>query len=457
MNKVDKMFANIPVSVLPGFELDMFKSERMAMLKSTEAASGTDSKKSSPILHIENNVGIISVSGKLVDSDSPSNRFFNLISYNQVKAAAIEAVEKGVGSILYIYKSPGGVVSGMKGFADFNASLKLPTISFTSSTMASAALFCGLSSDSIYCDSMAEVGSVGVIMSVVNYKNMLDKDGITVDILRSGTHKSAGNPYEKLVKKNKEYLLGQVNYLAEQFYSYVADRRGISVDSMGDIKTGKTFIGEQAFKAGLVDKILTFDEVFQLSVQKAEKFLDRNKYIGNNYRINKANEDTMKKYGLKKLGELLADSNVDLNDVDVAGSVADAVSKLEAAESDLASTKEKFDESQVALAAAETKITTLEASVKALEEDAEDTENSAASLVEAVSEQISKMRSALSLSEVDMSKWKAEAVAEEYKTVLKAYKKAFVAGGVVPPADSGNSTKAVDIDFSEGLETLGIN
>src|SRR5690606_26803722 len=73
-----------------------------------------DDKPDSEILQIEGSVGIISIKGTLVNSDSLFNKYFGLISYNSIRTALIEAATRAdVQTILLDIDSPGGAVNGV--------------------------------------------------------------------------------------------------------------------------------------------------------------------------------------------------------------------------------------------------------------------------------------------------------------------------------------------------------
>jgi ClpP class serine protease len=259
------------LAIMKGYDGDFFQAHDDVL---AYEASGNDAPESC-LLTVYENVGIISASGMLTNRDSEYNRWAGLVSYNELKQAALEAIEEyGVKSLVYDWNSPGGHVSGMRGHSDFVRSLDIPTFSHSSSTTASAALFQAISTDTFHIDDLTTVGSVGVVRIVASRARMLKEAGYDVKVIKSGAKKMAGNEYEPLSKENETYIQAQVMYMANKFYDFVSEMRGLQLTGLSEIKSGRTFIGEQAVSIGLVDGIADFNQVMAAAMVAAQKVLD---------------------------------------------------------------------------------------------------------------------------------------------------------------------------------------
>ena len=267
------------LAIARGFEEKFYAAEAMQMAKLAElAAAGNDLEEDdlSPILQIQDGVGVVEVRGMLTNVNSWYNQYIGMVAYDEIRKATIQAVDSGVGAMLYLYASPGGRVAGMHGCAELISSLTIPTMTFAEEYMASAALFLGIQADQVFAGDFSEVGSVGVIQTSMDYSEQMKKNGISAKRYRSGDLKQAGNPMFKLSAKEDKYLAEQVMLYAEKFYNIVSAARGIPrpmLDSL-DITSGRTFIGEQAKTVGLVDGILTFDASFLKIAGLAQKNID---------------------------------------------------------------------------------------------------------------------------------------------------------------------------------------
>ena len=259
------------LAILKGYDGDFFKAHDNVVAYETSEKEPPESD----ILTVHENVGIISARGMLTNRDSYYNKWAGLVSYNELKAAALEGIEEfNVKSLVYDWDSPGGHVAGMRGHSDFIKSLDIPTFSHTSATAASAALFQAISTDTFHIDDLATVGSVGVVRIVASRARALKEAGYDVKVIKSGPKKMAGNEYETLSKDNEKYIQSQVMYMANKFYAFVSAQRGMRLTGLNEIKTGRTFIGEQAVENGLVDGIADFNNVMAAAMVAAQKYID---------------------------------------------------------------------------------------------------------------------------------------------------------------------------------------
>ncbi len=429
------------LAILEGHEEAFFEAE----LKAASQDVATEAPESD-LLQIVEGVGVISIKGRLTNTNSRYNSYHSLVSYDQIREAAVEALNSDVMALLFDVDTPGGSVAGMRGLADFIEAVEVPTVFHTSSTMASAGMFLGLSGDHIFSDDMAEVGSVGVVLTTYDYTEAMKKEGVSAEVFRSGKHKQAGTSVEKLSPENKKYIQGQVDTYAGKFFSYVEERRGMSRQTLIDneIATGRTFIGEQAVAAGLVDMIMTFDEALSYSYYLGKKILDKQAqvvdYYGSSQKIYGSSSEhggNMKKtMSMQALAALVAgdpvietpDVKADATPVDVKVE-ADATPEVvvDPAIQDLT---DKLAISETAVKDLTDKLTANEVLASALTAKVE----AADKLAKIVASQISTMRTALSLTAVDLSEFSADNIVREYEAVTGTFIKAFPVGGVVPKA-----------------------
>jgi len=469
----------VALAILEPFGAEFLEAEYKAQDAQSSGVEAPESK----LLTIFDDVGIIEVKGKLTNKDSYFNSWYGLISYNEIRAAAVEAVEMGVGSILFDIDSPGGAVAGIGDISNFIQGLDVPTVAHTSGTMASAAYFMGASCEKVFADDMSESGSIGVVMQHMEMTALLKKEGIKVDVIRSGKRKAIGGPYEKLEPENRKYLQDQVDTYAGKFFEFVSEQRGIPLPAMDEIMDGGTFIGEEAVQVGLIDKIMSFDEALLVSITLAEKTLDKNNssvnnsgYYRNNYDFSKstaegdttmpkkiskaalaalatagktapAAEDKDKDENLKNQqtpsegeGENLnADSgNQDKGEGEGEGQTTPTAE--EALQADLTAMQEKYDASQIDLAELTTKLEKADEVVEALKATHADEMKPLCSVIEG---QINTMRVALSLTSVSMEAFAPAALMVEYDNIRKTFESSLIVGGVVPN-EKGNDQETVE-------------
>lgn len=258
-------------------EAEAMLMEKIASM-TVEMANGMPDEEESRLLQMYDNVGIVSIKGMLTNRDSYWNRYFGMVSYNEIREAVVQSANKGAKAVLYDFDTPGGSVSGLKDTASLIANVGLKSVSFTSGSMASAGYFLGSQADYLYADSFAEVGSIGVVVKLYDRSKMLKDLGVKPMRFRSGDLKAAGDGDFALTDKEKSYIQQKVDLFAGKFYDIVSQARGIPVQYMDKvgITSGRTYIGEEAMAVNLVDKIQTFDQALAKAVDLSKKVDKKN-------------------------------------------------------------------------------------------------------------------------------------------------------------------------------------
>jgi signal peptide peptidase SppA len=271
--------------------------ETMAQVQQLEAA-GPDALKAAiqmrgggrgddpfglpPLWTAEGETAVVSIKGNLVNGSSGFYRFFGILGYEDIKAAVGEALEdRNIKRIILDIDSPGGAVNGLDEVGSFirKAAAIKPVVSYTSGSMASAAYWLGISATRVYSSRMAQVGSVGTLIVHMEVTKALEEQGRKATLFRYGHSKALGHPFEKLSEKAAEQIQGMADDSGKIFVQYAADRRGTTPEefqkTMGE---GRVFMGKAALDVGLVDGIMSFEELM------ASKTLDKARATAENPR-----------------------------------------------------------------------------------------------------------------------------------------------------------------------------
>lgn len=129
---------------------------------------------------------------------------------------------------------------------------------------------CYLSSvaDKVYmtADHGITSGLVGIGGRLVYLKDLLDKLGVNVQLIRHGKYKSAGEPYIRSTPsaENLEQYRAMVGSLWGTYGSAIAAGRGMTLAELDALIDGLVLNLPEDFKAhGLVDELLTHEELVQ--------------------------------------------------------------------------------------------------------------------------------------------------------------------------------------------------
>lgn len=315
-----------------------------------------------PLIQIAEGVAIISIKGGLVPSYAWYNSWFGIVSYEEIRDALQIAVEDdNVKKILLDVDSPGGAVSFLDEAADFIAAIDKnikPVYGHTTSHAFSAGYWLISSARKITASKMAQLGSIGVLLTTVSYAKALEEAGVKYTYIRSGEHKALGQFGEELTEEAKAELQESVNNVSQFFFNQVKSRRpALASANFEKWNTGKTFLAKEAMDIGLVDEITTFD----LTVAKLFENSNNGYNLSNNTSLSEEAimklKNLLSKDQLAKLAAGVALSNLGLSAEDLEKAQA-----IQAGESD---SEEE-----------ETEVTEEESEVTSEEEETEDDEES---------------------------------------------------------------------------------
>ena len=176
--------------------------------------------------------------------------------------------DPAVAAIMLYIDSPGGSVAGTQDLADeIRAAGKVkPTMAYAEDLCASAAMWIASACNSIYSNSSALLGSIGVITAVTDYSKMLENAGIKVTIIATGEFKSAGNPFKPTTDADVGYIRALIDSTMDAFVAEVSKGRGMRGETVRKMEA-RVFTAADAVENKLSDGVLTFDQAF-MKLQK---------------------------------------------------------------------------------------------------------------------------------------------------------------------------------------------
>ena len=244
---------------------------------------------------VNEGVGVLPVMGMII----PKSDFFTIFFGG---FAALDVLERDfrillgredVHTIVMDIDSPGGNAFGVEQFANlvFESRKHKHIISVTSGMMASAAMWIGAAAHKIFITGEVTVtGSIGTVTTHTDISELNKKIGITQTEIAAGKFKRVPSALEPLTEEGRAVLQGQVNAVNEAFVGDMAKFKNVTPSAIKKMAEGKTFIGSQAIKVGLIDGLLTMGQLFDNtdSKENTEIFINKGiytlcSYVSNNF------------------------------------------------------------------------------------------------------------------------------------------------------------------------------
>ncbi len=135
---------------------------------------------------------------------------------------------------------------------------------------ASGGYYIACNADSIYADANTITGSIGVFSVVPNLSNfMKNKLGITFDRVKTSTYADAPSTTRALNATEQKFIQAGVDSIYYAFKSRVALGRKKNIEYIDSIAQGRVWIGADAIKVGLVDRIGDLNDAIAAAAKMA--------------------------------------------------------------------------------------------------------------------------------------------------------------------------------------------
>jgi ClpP class serine protease len=241
-----------------------------------------------------------------VDKNAPIDDATTSLSTEELRDKPQYATPKV--EVIVLLESPGGAVSNY-GLASSHLQrlrstpgVKLTICVDTVAASGGYMMACMSSPGQLYCAPFAMVGSIGVIGQSLNVQKTLEKYGVRPFVFRGGTMKNPVGMVGEVTKEGIGHMQDMVDRIHDAFREHVANAResalverleplprssyfsmqdshhdGSSVSAVMDVidqvATGDVFLGMQALKLGLVDRLITSDEYIAERIQDGSRVL----------------------------------------------------------------------------------------------------------------------------------------------------------------------------------------
>lgn len=245
-------------------------------------------------------------------------------SYQQIKEDFTYLVDSGAKTVALSVSSGGGEAFQMMPTANYMRKLATENdvriITYVDGLSASAAYGLSVIADELIMAPSSEVGSVGVLVRLMNDSKALEKEGYERTFISAGDDKIPFDADGSFRKEFLEDIQGKVDTLYEEFTGFVAEHRNLSVEAVKSTQA-RTFLPKEAIELGLADSVMTLEEFYTHladTAQKQEGGMLKTKLFT---QFNKT-EETLEMTQLAELQEQLQAAQL---------SVSDVTSKFEAA------------------------------------------------------------------------------------------------------------------------------
>lgn len=209
----------------------------------------------SPLYSEANGISIVTIDGELGKRLSIADKAAGKVDLDDITRALKIAKNANTSAVILHINSPGGTSVGVQEVGDVitNLTQTKPVFGFTDTIMASAGYWLGACSNGIFCTPTSELGSIGVMVKVMDFSESLRINGINPQIFTAGEYKAMGHGEKPLSDKHEQFIVNDIEKQYLKFKTLVSEYRGGVEDST---MQGQLFSGEEAIKVNLADEIV---------------------------------------------------------------------------------------------------------------------------------------------------------------------------------------------------------
>ena len=211
---------------------------------------------------------IVNAEGSIIDMPSESD--ISGFQYGKIFDDILK--DESVKAMVIRINSPGG---SAKASEELWRKIKLiqekvPVIISMGNVAASGGYYMATAGDKIFAENNTITGSIGVFGLMFNVSELTEKIGVNVEKVK--THKMSDFPSfdRSLTSKEKTRVQLGINKVYDVFLDRVAKGRGLSIEKVEGLASGRVWTGKQAKENGLVDSIGGLNMAIETAKQAAD-------------------------------------------------------------------------------------------------------------------------------------------------------------------------------------------
>ncbi len=219
---------------------------------------------------IEDKIAIIVASGQIVSGENSRG---NMGSETIAKAIRKARLDKDVKAIVLRVNSPGGsaLASDVMWREVMLTKEEKPIIASMSDVAASGGYYISMGCNKILAEPNTITGSIGVFGLMFNMQELMNnKLGVTFDGVKTGAYSDLPDMNRAMTPFEEKIIQDGVDDIYLDFTQKAADGRGMDVEKLRSIASGRVWSGLEAKENGLVDQLGGLSEAIAVAATEAK-------------------------------------------------------------------------------------------------------------------------------------------------------------------------------------------
>jgi protease-4 len=215
-------------------------------------------------------VAIIYANGDIVGGEGSDEQIGSERISRAIRKARLDEDVKAI--VLRVNSGGGSALASDVIWREIILSKKVkPVMASFGDVAASGGYYIACAADSIFVQPNTITGSIGVFGIIPNFQNLLNnKLGITFDGVKTGQYADIMSVNRPLTSGERFIIQNSVNRIYDSFITRVANGRKKTKAQVDSIGGGHVWIGTDAVKIGLADRLGSFKDAVSAAAKKAK-------------------------------------------------------------------------------------------------------------------------------------------------------------------------------------------
>jgi len=216
-------------------------------------------------------VAVVYASGPITSGKSESGLMGGTsMGSDTIVAALRQATEDDrVVAVVLRVDSPGGSALASDLIWRETVEMKKPLVVSMGNMAASGGYYISMGADKIFAEPGTITGSIGVVGGKIALGGLLEKIGVTTDVISRGKNSGMFSSTEKFSASERKLMEGFMQDIYGQFTAKAAKGRKMPLQKLQDLAGGQIYTGRQAKKNGLVDEVGTLEDAIAAAKKMA--------------------------------------------------------------------------------------------------------------------------------------------------------------------------------------------
>ena len=219
----------------------------------------------------EPKIAVVFVNGTITDGANNSNIAGSQDIVNQLRDIRKNLNKNNIQAVVLRVNSPGGSVDASEAIRSELETLhryQIPIVVSMGGMAASGGYWISTASDYIVASPNTITGSIGIFGIIPTFENSLSHIGVYNDGV-STSPLANSSLTQSLSAEMEQFIQMNIDSGYSTFISLVAKNRKMTMEQVDQIAQGQVWLGSEASKNGLVDKLGDFDDAIDMAAELA--------------------------------------------------------------------------------------------------------------------------------------------------------------------------------------------